>query len=241
MAVLEARGVTKVYSADGVDVHALRGVDFAVGAGELVGVMGPSGCGKSTLLHLLGALDTPTTGEILLDGAPLQSMKENDLTLIRRRRIGFVFQFYNLVPVLNVQENVGLPMVIDGKPSPDRVAHVLDSVGIGGLAAKLPAQLSGGEQQRVALARALVNEPSLLLADEPTGNLDLRAGRELMELVLALNASGQTVVIVTHDPNVAAFARRVVFMRDGRLVDEISLDGSRDPAPLIERLVKLGD
>src|SRR5439155_15010970 len=212
-AVIEARGLTKVYAGD---VAALRSVDFTVAAGEFVAVMGPSGCGKSTLLHLLGALDTPTTGEVSFEGRPLSTLSDADRTLIRRRRIGFVFQFFNLVPVLSVEANVALPLVIDNqKPAlyQSTVAEMLGAVGLLAQRHKLPSQLSGGEQQRVAIARALVSHPAALLADEPTGNLDHSTGISVMSLLRSFHDRGQTTVVVTHDPQVASFAQRVVFMR----------------------------
>jgi ABC-type lipoprotein export system ATPase subunit len=237
---LEARGVEKRYDEDGEVVVALRGVDLSIEPGELVAVMGPSGCGKSTLLHLLGALDTPSDGEVLLDGRPLASLDDRELTLVRRRRVGFVFQFFNLVPVLTVAENVALPAVIDGRALDERAArltHVLDASGITDIAAKLPSQLSGGQQQRVAVARALMNDPAVLLADEPTGNLDLRSGQEIVDLFLGLHDRGHTILVVTHNPVVAGIADRVVFLRDGRVVDDVAL-GRAGPEAVLARIAE---
>ena len=210
----------KRYEGDAVSVHALKGVDLSVDPGELVALMGPSGCGKSTLLHLLGALDTPTEGEVVIDGQRLRDLTDRERTMLRRHRIGFVFQFFNLVPVLTAAENIALPAVIDGMASStreERVRLLLDLVGLGGRADHVPSRLSGGEQQRVALARALVHEPPLLLADEPTGNLDSKTAAEILELLKTL--AGKTILIVTHDRTLAeSFARRTVELRDGKVV-----------------------
>ena len=243
-AVLEARELCKSYPSEGAPVHALRGVDLRVTPAEFVAVMGPSGCGKSTLLHMLGALDWPTSGEVLLDGTALSKMTDPELTLVRRHRIGFVFQFFNLVAVLSAVENVALPAVIDGR-SPaeqrDRAEEILDLVGLGGAADKVPSQLSGGEQQRVAIARALMNRPAVLLADEPTGNLDYRNGLEVMRLLSSLLDQGETIVLVTHDPTVAAYADRVVFLRDGQVADEAVISGDSAREDLLARLIRLDD
>ncbi|MBV9254472.1 MAG: ABC transporter ATP-binding protein [Actinobacteria bacterium] len=240
-AVLEARDLHKTYEGEGHTVAALRGIDLAIGRGQFVAVMGPSGCGKSTLLHLLGALDRPSAGDVLLDGQPLAERTDRELTEVRRHRVGFVFQFFNLVPVLTAAENAGLPLVIDGRPEAEqheRVTEILALVGIADVADQLPSQLSGGQQQRVAVARALVNKPSVILADEPTGNLDYRGGRDLMELFRRLHADGQSLVVVTHDPGIAAFAERVVFLRDGKVVDDVPVD-ERGAEALLARLVAL--
>jgi putative ABC transport system ATP-binding protein len=241
-AVLEARGLHKTYEGDAQTVNALRGVDLSIEQGQFLAVMGPSGCGKSTLLHLLGALDGPTSGDVLLGGEPLAGRTDRELTEVRRHRIGFVFQFFNLVPVLTAAENAGLPLVIDGRPPAEqqaRVQEILELVGIASVADQLPSQLSGGQQQRVAVARALVNRPSVVLADEPTGNLDYRGGRDLMELFRRLHGAGQSIVVVTHDPGIAAFAQRVVFLRDGRVVDDVEVDEHRGAEALLARLVAL--
>jgi putative ABC transport system ATP-binding protein len=241
-AVLETRGLCKTYEGEGQTVEALRGVDLRIGHGQFLAVMGPSGCGKSTLLHMLGALDRPSSGEVLLDGEALANRTDRELTDVRRHRIGFVFQFFNLVPVLTAAENAGLPLVIDGRPPAEqraRVDEILGLVGIAGVAEQLPSQLSGGQQQRVAVARALVNRPSVVLADEPTGNLDYRGGRDLMELFTRLHGDGQSLVVVTHDPGIAAFAERVVFLRDGHVVDDVEVDKQRGAEALLARLVAL--
>ena len=239
MPVLEARGLHKRYDEDGLTVDALRGVDLALDEGEFVALMGPSGCGKSTLLHLLGGLDTPTDGEVVLDGTVLATLSDRELTEIRRHRVGFVFQFFNLVPVLTAVENVVLPAVIDNQPVKvrnERAAALLERVGLGQRADQVPARLSGGEQQRVAIARALLNEPAVLLADEPTGNLDRRSGTEVMELFRSCNEAGQTTLVVTHDPVVAAYASRVVLLRDGQVADELTPASVGELADALARL-----
>jgi putative ABC transport system ATP-binding protein len=221
---LETRDLTKVYGKGETAVHALDGVTFAVAAGEMVAIMGPSGSGKSTLLHMLGALETPTSGEISLAGQRFDGMDDGDLTRLRRDRIGFVFQFFNLLPTLTAEENVMLPALIAGRrdaKTRERARELLVRVGLEARADHLPAELSGGEQQRVSIARALLGSPELVLADEPTGNLDTRSSGEVLELLRELNrAEGQTLVLVTHDPPSAATADRVVFLRDGRVAGE---------------------
>ncbi len=223
--VVEARGVRKVYTLGSLQVEALRGVDLAVRRGEFVAIMGPSGSGKSTLLHLLGGLDRPTAGEVRIEGRSLGELEDEALTLLRRRRIGFVFQFFNLLPTLTAWENVALPLLLDGQDPGrhrDRIDRLLRQVGLWDRRDHRPEQLSGGQQQRVALARALVMEPALLLADEPTGNLDTRAGREVLELMRrTCEATGQTLVMVTHDPLAASYADRVIFLQDGRVAAEL--------------------
>ena len=238
-ALLEARAVEKQYALDGVAVHALRGVDLDIAAGEFVAVMGPSGCGKSTLLHLLGALDTPTSGDVLLEGVALGTMTDDELTKVRRHRVGFVFQFFNLVPVLTALENVALPAVIDGRATGaanQEAEELLDRFGLTASRDKLPSQMSGGEQQRVAIARSLINKPAVILADEPTGNLDHRSGVQVVEHFVELHGAGETIVLVTHNPAVAAVADRVVFLRDGQSVGE-EQGGNADA--LLAQLVSL--
>ena len=228
--VLSARGLAKTYSGDGVEVLALRGVDLDVAAGELVAVMGPSGCGKSTLLHLLGGLDRPTAGSIELGGRRVEALSEAEWAVVRRGQVGFVFQFFNLVGNLTVAENVELPARLVGATSGNaarRCAELLERLGVSARADALPSRLSGGQQQRVALARALVNNPAVLLADEPTGNLDSSSAREVLALLREVQSQGQTVVLVTHDARVAASADRVVSMRDGLVVDETRLEEGR--------------
>ena len=237
MALIVGAALHKRYDSDGVAVDALRGADISLSRGELVALMGPSGCGKSTLLHLLGGLDTPTRGTVSLDGIDLSSLDDRGRTLLRRQRIGIVFQFFNLVPVLTAAENVALPGVIDGTPSPERVRELLETVGLADRADHLPSRLSGGEQQRVAIARALLHEPDVLLADEPTGNLDRRSGAEVMNLIQRTNAEhGQTTLVVTHDPHIAATANRVVLLRDGIVVDELVPTGADSVAAALAGL-----
>ena len=223
--ILETQGLSKQYQMGEVTVDALCGVDFQVRQGEFVAIMGPSGSGKSTLLHLLGGLDTPSDGEVTLGGRKLAHMSDDEVTIIRRRQVGFVFQFYNLLPTLSAAENVALPLLIDGKRLRDyaaRVDELLDLVGLGGRRDHRPDQLSGGEQQRVAIARALVTEPMIVLADEPTGNLDSKSGKEVLGLLRrACDEKGQTIVMVTHDPYAASYAERVVFLRDGQMVRQL--------------------
>jgi putative ABC transport system ATP-binding protein len=223
---LATRDLVKVYGSGETAVRALDGVTLEIAAGEMVAIMGPSGSGKSTLLHLLGALETPTSGEIALAGRRYDGLGDAELTLLRREKIGFVFQFFNLLPALTAEENVLLPALIAGRrdeATRDRARALLERVGLAQRANHLPSELSGGEQQRVSIARALLTEPELVLADEPTGNLDTRSSAQVLELLRDVNASeGQTLVIVTHDPEAAATAGRVVFMRDGRLAGEVA-------------------
>ncbi len=218
---IEIRGLTKVFGSGQTAVRALDGVDLEIGRGEMVAIMGPSGSGKSTLLHLLGALETPTSGSIALAGRRFDGLDDRELTLLRREGIGFVFQFFNLLPSLTAEENVLLPALIAGlrdEAIAARARALLDRVGLAGRATHLPSELSGGEQQRVSIARALLMEPALVLADEPTGNLDSKSEAQVLELLAELNRDeGHTIVMVTHDPDAAAVAGRVVFMRDGRI------------------------
>ena len=230
-AALAVRGVRKTFEAENAPVRALRGVDLSVGQGEFVALMGPSGCGKSTLLNLVAGLDTADEGEITVAGEEVTGHSEDDLAKLRRRHIGLVFQFFNLLEGMTVLENVALPAVIAGrrrKMAETRAADLLDLLGIGDKARAVPGVLSGGQRQRLAIARALANEPTLLLADEPTGALDSEGGEEVIELLRRLHVGGQTIVLVTHDGDVAAAAGRVVRMRDGRIVEpepELQPDG----------------
>src|SRR5438309_1496441 len=230
--VLVARDLVKEYRQGDAVRRALDGVSLAVTPGAFVAVMGPSGSGKSTLLHLLGGLDTPTSGEVVVEGRTLSQLSDRELTLVRRRRIGFVFQFFNLVPVLNVEENIALPATIAGRRADqyrERVDAVVRLVGLDGQRRQIPAQLSGGEQQRVAIARALFIEPAVLLADEPTGNLDSRMGAEILGLLRqAQRELGTTVVMVTHDPRMAAVADEIVLLGDGAVTGTLCLDGGGD-------------
>jgi len=219
--------VWKSYFPGQFAVHALRGVDFAVAEGSFVAVMGPSGSGKSTLMHIMGCLDTPTSGSYRLAGEDVSVMPEPRLARIRNRRIGFVFQGYNLLPRLSAWRNVSLPLVYSGVPSPERrrrALRALDLVGLSDRSEHRPTELSGGQQQRVAIARALVADPSVILADEPTGNLDSKASAEILRFLTELNASGRTLVLITHDQGVAEAAGRIVQIRDGRIeADELRI------------------
>jgi putative ABC transport system ATP-binding protein len=221
--ILELRGISKVYRMGEIEVRALRSVDFVVRAGEMVAIMGASGSGKSTMLNLIGTLDRPTEGEYLLDGEPVQNLDEFELAALRNKKIGFVFQSFNLLPRDNALENVELPMVYAGEGRSVRrkkAVRALERVGLGDRMDHLPNQLSGGQQQRVSIARAIVNEPLLLLADEPTGALDSTTTKQVMELFVELHHQGMTVVLVTHDPNIAAYAERVVSFSDGVIVSD---------------------
>ena len=221
---IEARNLTKQFGTGDTAVRALDAVDLDVGQGEMVAIMGPSGSGKSTLLHLLGALETPTAGTIAIGGRRFEGLDDNALTLLRRDQIGFVFQFFNLLPSLTAEENVLLPALIAGRRDGEvreRARSLLDRVGLSPRTRHLPTELSGGEQQRVSIARALLMSPALILADEPTGNLDSRSSQEVLGLLTELNrGEGQTIVMVSHDPDVAAVAGRVLFLRDGALAGE---------------------
>ncbi|MEX2236658.1 MAG: ABC transporter ATP-binding protein [Dehalococcoidia bacterium] len=223
--VIEARDLVKVYqSGDGVDVSALRGVNVQVHKGEMVAIMGPSGCGKTTMLNCLSGLDDVTSGQILIDGTDISTLSDNARTDFRARNMGFVFQFYNLLPVLNAVENVELPLLVSGvKPSLAREKSLaaLDVVGVRNWAGHRPAQLSGGQRQRVTIARALVNEPAIVWADEPTGDLDSKNADDIMSLMQQLNREKhQTFVIVTHDSGVGARTNRIIHMLDGLIVNE---------------------
>jgi putative ABC transport system ATP-binding protein len=223
--VYELRAVSKAYSLGGGEVHAVRDLDLAIVAGDAVAIVGPSGSGKTTLLQLLGGLDRPTTGSVLFEGRDMAAMGDGELSALRLRTIGFVFQQFNLIPTLTAAQNVEVALAPAGGKSSERreVAHgLLDSVGLAARADHVPGKLSGGEQQRVAIARALANEPHVLLADEPTGNLDTETGADILELLVSLSGEGRTVIVVTHDVDVAASAGRVIRMRDGRLVADLA-------------------
>jgi putative ABC transport system ATP-binding protein len=226
MALLQTERLTKVYGKGSAAVTALDQVNLSINPRELVAIMGPSGCGKSTLLHLLGGLDTPTAGRVLLDGVDLSTLNDTALTVTRREKIGFVFQFFNLIPVLSALENVTLPLALGARPkdAQARATDWLTRLGLGDRLGNRPDQLSGGQQQRVALARALVTEPVLILADEPTGNLDSRAADDMLHLLRqAVDEWGRTVVMVTHDARMAAYADRIIFLKDGTVVDDTRL------------------
>jgi putative ABC transport system ATP-binding protein len=230
MSLITAENLTKVYGSGDTAVTALDHVNLSVEAGEFVAIMGPSGCGKSTLLHLLGGLDRPSDGRVVIDGQPINELSDDNLTKLRRRKIGFVFQFYNLIPVMDATENAALPVTLDGISPAKAMAKAkdwLEKVGLGNRLKNRPDQLSGGQQQRVAVARALVAEPALVLADEPTGNLDSHASDEIAALLRQVaNEWGRAVVMVTHDAHVASYADRIIFLKDGVIVDEQRPDPS---------------
>ncbi|XVQ87946.1 ABC transporter ATP-binding protein [Microbispora siamensis] len=228
--VVRAVNLVKIYQTGGLPVPAVRGVDLTVEAGEFVAIMGPSGSGKSTLVHMLGGLDTRTSGEIWLDGRRADALSESGWAVLRREKIGFVFQFFNLVANMTVADNVELPALLGGvspRQARERREYLLGELGLADRAEASPAQLSGGEQQRVALARALANQPRLLLADEPTGNLDSRNTRDVLRLLGKVHGQGQTIVLVTHDARVASMADRVVSLLDGQIVDDGAIPKSR--------------
>ncbi|MBU0595187.1 ABC transporter ATP-binding protein [Candidatus Bipolaricaulota bacterium] len=219
MPLLKMNGITKEYKLGKTLVRALRGLDLEIASGEVVAIMGPSGSGKSTLMHILGALDTPTSGTAMIDGADLQSLKENQLVTLRGKKVGFVFQTFNLIQTLSALQNVELPMIFQGVPKSERKRRAKDLLGRVGLSDRVrhkPNELSGGERQRVAVARALANDPEIILADEPTGNLDTESGSAILALLKGLSVSdGKTVILVTHDPEAAEIADRIIKLRDG--------------------------
>jgi putative ABC transport system ATP-binding protein len=224
MALIDAQALTKAYVMGDMTVYALRGVSIAINEGDFVAIMGASGSGKSTLMNILGCLDLPTTGQYHLAGEAVQGMAPDQLASIRNRRIGFVFQQFNLLPRTTALENVELPMVYAGVKAPERHARALaalQKVGLGDRALHTPSELSGGQQQRVAIARALVNNPQLILADEPTGALDTQTSEDIMNLLTDLNRQGMTVVIVTHEADIAAWARRKIVFRDGHILEDV--------------------
>jgi putative ABC transport system ATP-binding protein len=225
--LIHLEGLTKIFSTDEVETHALAGVHLEIEKGEYVSITGPSGCGKSTLLSILGLLDSPTEGKYILNGTPVENLSLSDRARIRNREVGFIFQSFNLIGDLTVYENVELPLTYRGMKASERkqrVQNALERVGMSHRAKHLPSQLSGGQQQRVAVARALVGEPSILLADEPTGNLDSKNGEAVMELLRELHRGGATICMVTHDPRFARHADRTIHLFDGRVVEESSVE-----------------
>jgi len=240
--ILKAESLTKHYDLGEHIVNALVGVDFEVKKGDFVALMGPSGSGKSTLLHLLGGLDRPSGGDVTVAGLQLAALSDKKATLARRHNVGFVFQFFNLLPTLTARENVSLPLIIDGKnmrKNRDQIDAKLELVGLTDRANHKPDQLSGGEQQRVAIARALVTEPAIVLADEPTGNLDSKTGKAIMDLLRrSCDELGQTIVVVTHDARAAAYADRIVFLRDGKVVHDILYDGVEDMSQRVKIVIE---
>lgn len=224
MEILRVQNLTKVYGKGDNQVRALDGVSFSIDKGEFVAIIGPSGSGKSTLLHILGGVDRPTGGKVYMDGKDVYAQSEEQLAIFRRRQVGLVYQFYNLIPVLNVTENITLPVLMDGqKVNQERLNELIDTLKLKGRENHLPNQLSGGQQQRVSIGRALMNAPAVVLADEPTGNLDSKNSQEIVELLKMSNEKyGQTLVIITHDENIALQANRVIAIEDGKIIrDEV--------------------
>jgi putative ABC transport system ATP-binding protein len=220
--VITLEGITKLYLTGEVEVAALKGVSIHIPEGEFIAIMGPSGSGKSTLMNVIGCLDQPSSGRYILDGYDVSALTDDQLAWIRNRKIGFVFQSYNLIPRASAAHNVEMPLIYagDGQQRRERAMAALESVGLLERAGHLPSELSGGQQQRVAIARALVTDPAILLADEPTGNLDSESSLEIMKLLRDLNQQGRTIVLITHEPDIAAFAQRVVRLRDGVIVSD---------------------
>ncbi len=217
MKILEIKNLCKVYGKGDTRVEALKDISFDVEQGEFTAIVGPSGSGKSTLLHILGGVDTPTSGEVIISGTDISKLDETNLAIFRRRQIGLIYQFYNLIPILNVKENMTLPILLDGKkPDQELLEDLVEKLGLSDRLAHLPNQLSGGQQQRVSIGRALINHPALLLADEPTGNLDTKNSKEILSLLRKFNKENkQTVIIITHDERIALSADRVITIEDG--------------------------
>ena len=225
MEILRVENLTKTYGSGENQVRALDGVSFSVEKGQFLAIIGPSGSGKSTLLHILGGVDTPTSGKVYMAGQDVYAKSEEQLAVFRRREVGLVYQFYNLIPVLDVRENITLPVLMDGrKVNEERLKELLDVLGLVGREKHLPNQLSGGQQQRVSIGRALMNAPAVVLADEPTGNLDSKASQEIVDLLKLSNKKyGQTLIVITHDENIALQADRVIAIEDGRIVRDEAL------------------
>jgi putative ABC transport system ATP-binding protein len=236
--VVSAEGLTRRYGEGETAVDALRGVSLEVPRGQLTAVMGPSGSGKSTLMHILAGLDRPTSGNVEIAGTSIQKLNDTDLTKLRREHIGFIFQFFNLLPMLNAEENVVLPLAIAGeKPDPTWLAELMDRIGLKNRGSHRPSELSGGQQQRVAIGRALVSRPSIVFADEPTGNLDSKTSGEILELMRSsVETYGQTTVMVTHDARAAAIADRILFLADGLIVKDVGRSDAHDVVSLMEEL-----
>ncbi len=243
MQLVRTETLTKIYGDPDHQVLALNQVSLNVDEGEFLAVMGPSGSGKSTLLYLLGGLERPTSGTVWLRDANLSTLNDDALSRLRRTELGFVFQFFNLIPVLTARENVAIPLILDGVPRSQalkRADETLGRIGIPDRVTHRPMELSGGEQQRVALARALVSNPALILGDEPTGNLDSRSGEEVVKLLRrVVDEWGRTIILVTHDPRIAAYADRIIFLKDGQIVDENKLKGQGSPEQIREQLSKV--
>ncbi len=220
MEILRVENLSKSYGKDSTLVEALKNVSFSVNKGEFVAIVGPSGSGKSTLLHILGGVDKPTSGHVYVEGTDVFSLNENNLAIFRRRQVGLIYQFYNLIPILNVRENISLPVLLDGKePDEKYLNELIETLGLQDRVNHLPNELSGGQQQRVSIGRSLMYHPSLLLADEPTGNLDSKSSHEIMELLELSNRKyGQTIIMITHDENLAMHANRIITIEDGQII-----------------------
>ncbi|HIQ94074.1 TPA: ABC transporter ATP-binding protein [Candidatus Ventrenecus stercoripullorum] len=226
MEILKVEHLSKKYGKGDTEVEALKDVSFTVEKGEFVAIVGPSGSGKSTLLHILGGVDKPTSGHVYVEGSDVFSLNENNLAIFRRRQVGLIYQFYNLIPILNVTENISLPMMLDGKePDKNYLMELIKTLGLEKRVNHLPNELSGGQQQRVSIGRALIYHPSLVLADEPTGNLDSKSSHEIMELLEISNKKyGQTIIMITHDENLAMHASRIITIEDGRIIRDEKVD-----------------
>lgn len=229
MEILKVQDLTKIYGSGENEVRALDGVSFSVEKGEFLAIIGPSGSGKSTLIHILGGVDRPTGGKVWLNGQDVYAQNEEQLAIFRRREVGLIYQFYNLIPVLNAEENMTLPVLLDGRPvNSERVEELLKTLGLSDRRRSLPNQLSGGQQQRVSIGRALMNAPSIVLADEPTGNLDSKNSQEIVGLLRESNLKyGQTLIVITHDENIALQADRIISIEDGRITRDERIRGPR--------------
>lgn len=227
MEVLRAKNLSKTFKSGKIEVHALKNINLVIESGEFVSIIGPSGSGKSTLLHILGGVDTPTEGEVYYDGIPLSTLNDRELSIFRRRKIGFIFQFFNLIPVLSAQENILLPILLDERKADEQfIEEIISVLNLGDRLGFYPEELSGGQKQRVAIGRSLIAKPSIVLADEPTGNLDSKNSQEVIDLLkLSVNKYKQTVVLITHDLNIAAQADRVIRLEDGQIISDTKNGG----------------